>query len=180
MSPTKRTTSNDLVISDALHTFLTAQLQSGGPARCFFRLDGFDEAVYQGLLTRIHADEDGLVGRPPWVRTTGPIPGYKAYALDKGKSATWYRNHVPPGHALVPIFNRRTSDAQSLKDIYPVTESLVATKRLHHLIAAAFTDHELSRTPIGVLYVYHRLAWDAPEARAASFTCENRLAHTVD
>jgi len=51
----------------------------------------------------------------------------------------------------VLIFNRRTSDAQSLKDIYPVTESLLATEGLPHLITAAFTDYEPSPSQIQVL-----------------------------
>ncbi len=138
------------VISTALHTFLADQLH-GGEARRFFRLDGFDEAVYSGLLERLHAEGDTLAGHPLWVRTTAPIPGYEAYALEAGKSATWYRNHVPPGHALLLIFNRRTSDVQSLKDIYPVTESLLATEGLNHLIQAAFTDYQPSADQIQVL-----------------------------
>jgi hypothetical protein len=39
----------------------------------------------------------------------------------------------------------------------------------------------LLQVPVsGTVYVDHRLAWDAPETGAASFTCENRLARTVD
>ena len=30
------------------------------------------------------------------------------------------------------------------------------------------------------VYIEHRLAWDAPEMEAASFTCEDRPAYTVD
>ena len=141
------------VISNTLHTFLAAQLR-GGDARRFFRLDGFDEAVYQGLLERIRAEGNTLGGHPLWVRTTAPIPGYEAYALETGKSATWYRNHVPPGHALVLVFNRRTSDAQSLKDIYPVTERLLADKGLDHLIAAAFAQYQPSREQVEVLKTF--------------------------
>ncbi|MDQ7029062.1 MAG: hypothetical protein Q9O62_04455 [Ardenticatenia bacterium] len=85
------------------------------------------------------------------MRTTGSVPDYEEYALEAGKSATWYRNHVPPGHALVLIFNRRTTDAQSLKDIYPITESLLATEGLDGLITAAFTDYQLSPQQIAVL-----------------------------
>jgi len=57
-------------ISIALHTFLTAQIQAGGPARRFFRLDGFDDAVYRDLLARLQAGRDTLAGQPVWVRTT--------------------------------------------------------------------------------------------------------------
>lgn len=141
---------NNGTISIALHTFLADQLH-GGQARRFFRLDGFDEAVYRGLLERIHAEGDTLSGHPLWVRTTDPIPGYETYALEPGKSATWYRNHVPPGHVLLLIFNRHTSDAQSLKDIYPVTESLLADEGLDHLIAAAFAQYQPSKEQVGVL-----------------------------
>jgi len=112
---------------------------------------GFDDAVYHDLLARLQADGDVLAGQPIWVRTTAPIPDYEPYALEEGKSATWYRNHVPPGHALVLIFNRHTTDAQSLKDIYLITESLLATKGLEHLIRAAFTDYQPSPSQLQVL-----------------------------
>ena len=140
----------ETVIPPALHTFLSSHLQ-GSQARRFFRLEGFDEATYRGLLDLLRAGGNTLAGQPLWVRTTASIPGYEEYALEAGKSATWYRNHVPPGHALLLIFNRHTSDAQSLKDIYPVTESLLATEGLEHLVKAAFTDYQPSRSQIQVL-----------------------------
>jgi len=140
----------DKLISRALHTFLTESAQAG-PARRFFRLDGFDDAVYAALLTRLHNEGNTLSGQPLWVRTTASVPNYEAYALEPKKSATWYRNHVPPGYALVLIFNRHTSDAQSLKDVYPVTESLLASEGLEHLIRAAFTDYQPSPPQMDVL-----------------------------
>ena len=97
------------IIAQSLYSFLTTQ--SGGAARRFFRLDGFDDAVYTALLARLQAEGNRLAGQPLWVRTTALLPGYEAYALEMDKSATWYRNHVPPGHALVLIFNQPTSDA---------------------------------------------------------------------
>jgi len=69
------------VISKTIHTFLADQLR-GGSARRFFRLDGFDEAVYRGLLAHLRAEEDTLAGRSLWVRTTAPIPSYETYALE--------------------------------------------------------------------------------------------------
>jgi DNA segregation ATPase FtsK/SpoIIIE-like protein len=138
-------------ISIALHSYLTAKIQTGGQTRHFFRLDGFDDVVYQDLLARLQADDDTLAGQPLWVRTTDPVPGYEAYALEEDKSATWYRNHVPEDHALVLIFNRRTTDAQSLKDIYPVTESLLVAEGLDHLIKAAFHDHQLKTAQVHIL-----------------------------
>ncbi|GAB4533308.1 MAG: hypothetical protein Fur0018_22520 [Anaerolineales bacterium] len=138
------------VIAKSLHTFLADQLH-GGVARRFFRLDGFDEVVYSGLLERLRTEGDTLARHPLWVRTTDPISGYEVYALEASKSATWYRNHVPPGYALLLIFNRHTSDAQSLKDIYPVTESLLADEGLDHLITASFAQYQPSREQVEVL-----------------------------
>jgi len=62
----------NMLISTALHTFLTAQ--SGDSARRFFRLDGFDEAVYCDLLAHFQTDGNQLAGQPLLARTTAP-PG---------------------------------------------------------------------------------------------------------
>lgn len=137
------------IIAQSLYAFLAAQ--TSGSSRRFFRLDGFDDSVYAALLERFRAESNTLAGRPLWVRTTAPLPGYESYALEADRSATWYRNHVPPGYALVLIFNQPTSDAQSLKDVYPVTESLLATEGLEHLIQAAFTTYQPSPEQVGVL-----------------------------
>jgi len=142
---------SDNPVTTALHSFLTAQLQIGGSARRFFRLDGFDDDVYRELLAHLQADGNTLAGQPLWVHTTAPIPGYEVYALEEDKSATWYRNHVPPGCALVLIFNRRTSDAQSLKDIYPITETLLTIEGLEHLIRAAFQRYQPTAAQVQIL-----------------------------
>jgi len=71
------TGANDNLIATTLHTFLTTQLQSSGPARCFFRLDGFDEAVYRGLLECIRAEGSTLAGHPLWVRTHPRLRGLR-------------------------------------------------------------------------------------------------------
>lgn len=151
------------IIAQSLHTFLTAQ--SGGAARRFFRLDGFDDAVYAALLERFRAEGNTLAGQPLWVRTTAPIPGYEAYALEADRSATWYRNHVPTGSALVLIFNQPTSDAQSLKDVYPVTESLLAAEGLEHLIRAAFATYQPSPEQVGVLREFLTRLRPSPQLR---------------
>ncbi len=158
------------IIAEALHEFLAAQ--SGGEARRFFRLDGFDDAVYLALLDRLRADGDTLARQPLWMRTTALIPGYEAYALEADKSATWYRNHVPSGYALVLIFNQPTSDAQSLKDVYPVTESLLATEGLMYLIRAAFANYKPSPQQVDVLRKFLTRLRPSPQLRdLAEFLC---------
>ena len=151
------------IIAKSLHAFLTAQ--SGGSARRFFRLDGFDDSIYAALLSRLHAEGDTLAGQPLWVRTTAPLPGCETYALEADKSATWYRNHVPPGCALALVFNQPTSDAQSLKDVYPVTESLLAVDGLEHLIRVAFAAYQPSPEQVGVLREYLACLRPAPQLR---------------
>lgn len=102
-----------------------------------------------------------------------PLPGYEDYALEPDKSATWYRNHVPNGYALVLIFNRPTSDAQSLKDVYPITESLLATKGLEYLIGAAFATYQLSPEQMDTVRRFLDRLRPFPQLRdLAEFLCE--------
>ena len=136
---------NEIIIASALHGVLVERLNSGGRARHFFRLDGFTEKVYQKLLNQLHTEQNMIKGKPLLIRTIAPIAGCEAYALETDRSPTWHRNHVPSGHALLLIFNQLTSDAQSLKSIYPITESSLAETGLPHLLQAAFTEYQLNR-----------------------------------
>lgn len=151
------------ILAQALHSFLNDHRSS--LSRRFFRLDGFDNAVYAELLERFRTKGAMLAGQPLWVRTTAPLPGYEEYALEVDKSATWYRNHVPNGFTLVLIFNRATSDAQSLKDVYPVTESLLATEGVNHLIRAAFVRYQPSSDQEKVLREFLKRLHPAPQLR---------------
>ncbi len=159
------------LLAKALYAFLAAQ--SGGTSRRFFQLNGFDDAVYAALLDRLRTEGNMLAKQPLWVRTTAPLPGYEDYALEPDKSATWYRNHVPNGYALVLIFNRPTSDAQSLKDVYPITESLLATKGLEYLIGAAFATYQLSPEQMDTVRRFLDRLRPFPQLRdLAEFLCE--------
>src|SRR5436305_2097917 len=138
-------------IAQALNSYLVTKVRSNSSARRFFRLDGFDSEIYQQLLDIFLVNGNFLAGQPLWVHTTELIPGYNEYTLEQGKSATWYRNHIPNGYALVLIFNGRTSDVQSLKDIYPVTERLLVIEGQDHLISTAFVDYQLSAEQVNII-----------------------------
>ncbi len=124
------------VIAEALKAYLETLFERGD--RLFVRLDGFDDPVYASFLDAMDGADARLAGRSVVVRTTGIIGGREAFALDKGKTATWHRNHVPSGHALLLVFNESTSDAQSLKDVFPVTETRLTREGFKYLINAAF------------------------------------------
>jgi hypothetical protein len=141
-------------IAQALYNYLVTKVRSNSSTRRFFRLDGFDNEIYQQLLDIFRVNGNFLSGQPLWVRTTELLPDYREYTLEQGKSATWYRNHIPNGYALVLIFNGRTSDVQSLKDIYPVTERLLAVEGQDHLINAAFVDYQPSAEQINVIKIF--------------------------
>lgn len=130
----------------ALLSNLVAHLQRGGRRRRFFRLDDFDDETYRELLHIFRNQQNTITTQkhPILARTIAPIAGYEEYALEEERSATWHRNHVPAGHALILIFNQPTSDAQSLTSIYPITESRLATEGLEHLVVATFVKYELS------------------------------------
>lgn len=150
-------------LAKALYAFLAAQ--SSGTSRRFFRLIGFADVVYAALLERLREAGNMLAGQPLWVRTTALLPGYEDFALESDKSATWYRNNVPAGYTLVLVFNRPTSDAQSLKDVYPITESLLATEGLEHLIRAAFVMYQPSPEQVDVLRTFLNRLRPFPQLR---------------
>lgn len=124
-------------VANAIFDYVGSQVQIRQATRRFFRLDGFDDGTYIEFLHLVKANDFIIEGQPVWVRTTKSINKFEDLALEEGKSSTWYRNHLPSGHALVLIFNSYTTDAQSLKDIFPITESTLATRGLTNLIDAA-------------------------------------------
>lgn len=136
------------VIATTLKNYLTKLLQkdNGTNTRQFLRLDGFDEDVYKYLLDMLEAENGKLADVPLIICTTGAIEGFEKFELAADKSATWHRNHVQSGHALLLIFNRRTNDSQSLKDIFPIKENLLGAEALEDLIRAAFTKYQLDAT----------------------------------
>ncbi|HWQ15588.1 MAG TPA: DNA translocase FtsK [Roseiflexaceae bacterium] len=135
--------STDLIIADALGRYLAAQLGERPAARAFFRISGFSTGVYAALLDTLAARGWRLGDTPLEVRSIEPIPGHLDQVMAPGRSATWYRNHLAAGQALVLIQNRLLTDAQSLKDLYSVTELSLSRDGLAHLIEAAFRSYQL-------------------------------------
>jgi hypothetical protein len=130
----------DTLIADALRRHIEAQLRSRPAARAFFRMPDFSPHAYRALLDDLREREWQLAGRTLDVRSIEQIPGYPECALNQSQhSLTWYRNTLAEGHALVLLQNRRTSDAQSLQDLYPVTALTLTTDGLPELIDACFS-----------------------------------------
>jgi hypothetical protein len=129
----------DTMIADALRRHVEAQLRNRPAARAFFRVPDFSAETYAALLDDLRGRGWQLAGAHLDVRSIEPIPGYRDCALDQSQhSLTWYRNNLSEGHALVLLQNRRTSDAQSLQDLYPVTALALSTDGLPELIDACF------------------------------------------
>lgn len=141
--PFDMSTSIDNIIADALKGYLEASLREHQVSRAFFRLYGFDQTIYAALLDNLARLNWRLGGMQLEVRSIAAIPGYDERMMAPQRSATWYRNHLKAGHALILIQNRRSTDAQSLKDLYPVTESSLTTDGLVHLIAATCVNYQL-------------------------------------
>lgn len=138
-------------IANALFHYLDAQLHNKSAVRRFFRLDGFDDETYVYLLT-LFQNKNNIIGNQRFeVRTTSLISGFSDYVRAEGKSATWYRNYVSDGEALLLIFNEHTTDAQSLKDIYAITESQLSDDGISSLVAVSFTGYALKINEINIL-----------------------------
>jgi hypothetical protein len=133
----------DTAIAKAVLQYLTAQIGAGPTARAFFRLEGFSEATYRALLTDLAAQGNQLAGRTLIARSIGAIDGHHEVAMEPERSATWYRNNLPADHTLILILNRRTSDAQSLKDLYAVSEQTLTRDGIGKLIESSFVGYQL-------------------------------------
>jgi hypothetical protein len=137
------TASIDITIADAMRRHLETQIRTRPAGRAFFRISGFSTGTYAALLGQL-ADRDWrIASRGLEVRSIDPIAGYHDRAMDPRRSATWYRNNLAEGHALLLIQNRRSSDAQSLKDLYPLTEITLSQDGIDQLIDACFSSYQL-------------------------------------
>ena len=142
-APALQVRTDDAVLADATLRFLERMAAPAG-SRPFFRVEGFDEPTYAHLLDALTERGDRLGDRPLLTRTTSPLPGHEAYAMQPGTSATWYRNNVPEGHALLCLFTGEVSDWQGLKDIFAVTEAVLSRQGFPDLVEAAFEQYQLS------------------------------------
>jgi hypothetical protein len=137
------TPSTDTTIASALRRYLEEQIRARPAARSFFRISGFSEATYGALLDGLAASGWQLAEKRLELRSIAAIAGHGERTMEPGRSATWYRNNLAPDHALLLIQNRRSSDAQSLKDLYPVTETSLSRDGIDQLIDACVLRYQL-------------------------------------
>lgn len=138
----------DRTIATAIKLYLSAQIGSGTSARSFIRLDGFSALTYRHLLDLLAEQDNTIAGRAIVIRSIAPIEGHPGATMESDRSATWYRNTLPAGQTLLLILNRRTSDAQSLKDLFAVGEQTLTRDGITHLIQASFAAFQLSAPQI--------------------------------
>lgn len=169
-------TATDPMIAEALKRFLAVRLSERPSARAFFRLAGFGEDVYVALLDSFAAAGWRLGEMSLEVRSIGPIPGHADRILEEEHSATWYRNHLVSGQALVLIQNRRSTDAQSLKDLFSVTERVLSRDGLDQLIDACCTryqlDHDKRKTLSDFVRKVARMRYEPQLRDLAEFLAE--------
>lgn len=147
----------DTVIADALRRYIEERIRTR-PAlrRAFFRVADFSTDTYIALLDDLRDRSWQLAGKQLEVRSVEPVAGHTDRQLDADYSPTWYRNNLEPEHVLVLIQNRRTSDAQSLQDIFSVTATALTTDGLDELINACFDAYQLSADEHATLRAFVR------------------------
>jgi hypothetical protein len=138
------TGSADTTIADAMRRYLEARIRARPASRAFFRISGFSEGVYVALLDDLAEQGWQIADKRLEVRSITAIAGHSERTLDMSRSATWYRNNLAEEHALLLIQNRRSSDAQSLKDLYPVTEMSLSQEGIDQLIDACVAGYQLN------------------------------------
>lgn len=144
------------IVANAIMRCLDRFAAQDQASRIFVRLEDFSADVYFHVLKTIRPT---LNGRPVIVRTVGLIKGFEQFQIEPDKSATWYRNNLKAGYMLLLIFNRRASDAQSLKDMYVLNSTALLRDYLDELIEASIQYYQVSRDEQKVLsdFVHVRL-----------------------
>ncbi|WP_164689588.1 DNA translocase FtsK [Herpetosiphon llansteffanensis] len=131
------------IIAHSIYRFIKRQLIKHDGQRKFFRVDGFEDAIYRNLIQRFHDEKFTIGDYSLVVRSTGLIEDFELLTVEQDKSATWYRNHVDVNTALILLFNRVTTDAQSLKDLYTITESTISVEGFDDLLTETFSSYML-------------------------------------
>ncbi|WP_424676155.1 DNA translocase FtsK [Chloroflexus sp.] len=162
-------TSPNQIIANAIMHCLDRFVAHDQTSRVFVRLEDFSVDVYRHVLETIRST---LKGRPVTVRTVGPIKGFEQFQIESDKSATWYRNNLKAGHMLLLIFNRRASDAQSLKDMYVLNSTALLRDYVDELIEASLQYYQVSRDEQKVLSNFVRV-------RLHQLGIESSLEHIV-
>jgi hypothetical protein len=148
------TKSPDQIVANTIMHCLDRFAAQDQTSRIFVRLEDFSADVYRHVLKTIRPI---LNGRPVIVRTVGLIKGFEQFQIEPDKSATWYRNNLKAGHMLLLIFNRRASDAQSLKDMYVLNSTALMLDYLDELIEASIQYYQVSRDEQKVLSEFVRI-----------------------
>jgi len=138
----------DQIIARAVIRCINTIQSSNQTGRLFIRLEDFSALVYRQILQFIKRYPNIIA------RTIEPIPGFESFAIEDGRSATWYRNHLESGKTLLLIFNRRTSDAQSLKDIYTINNATLIREQLEDLIEASIQHYQYNEVEKEILVAF--------------------------
>lgn len=157
------------IIARALIRCLNTFVEYNQTTRIFVRLEDFPEEVYRVVLEKVQST---LNRWKIWVRTVGQIDGFSHLQIEKDRSATWYRNHLPVGYMLLLIFNRRASDAQSLKDMYVLSSGSLIREHLTELIEASIQYYQMSSDE-------QRILTDFVQRRLRRLGIEPALSHLV-
>ncbi len=132
------------IIAKAVIHCINDIVPTGRKSRLFIRLDDFNERVYQQILS-ILRNRPIINNHRLIIRSIQPIKGFDSFTIESDRSATWYRNHLQAGECLILVFNRRASDAQSLKDLYTINNITLVHEQLAALIEASIQLYQYSQ-----------------------------------
>jgi DNA segregation ATPase FtsK/SpoIIIE, S-DNA-T family len=93
--------------------------------------------VINELKTRFEESYD------PVVKTVSPIEGFDEFACKDHETSVWLRNFVKPGQALILLLNKKTPEAQSLKDIVSVDEAQLLSSNGFLALSKMLTQYNL-------------------------------------
>ncbi|MCM3364226.1 FtsK/SpoIIIE domain-containing protein [Niallia sp. Sow4_A1] len=79
----------------------------------------------------------------PVIKTVAPIDGFERFACQSHETSVWLRNFIRSGQALILLMNKKTPEAQSLKDIVSVDESQLLSQQGFRALSDMLTNKDL-------------------------------------
>lgn len=125
-------------------------------SKVLLKIDNISYEYAPAILTAINDAEEKLSQKyHPLLKTVTPIEGYENFSCKDHETSVWLRNFVKPGQVLILILNKKTPEAQSLKDIVSIDESqLLAPKGFDALINMLIENEIFNISEVGILKTF--------------------------
>ncbi|MEM1501939.1 FtsK/SpoIIIE domain-containing protein [Domibacillus sp. 8LH] len=124
--------------------------------RVLLKIDNISYEYSPAILTVLNEKKDELAQiYEPVVKTVSLIEGFEKFACESHETSVWLRNFTKPSQALILLMNKKTPEAQSLKDILSIDEiQLLSDSGFKALSNMLIREKFLSVPEVNELYAF--------------------------